>query len=493
MTALPDALFRPDQVADMDRRAIQDHGVSGLELMRNAGRCAYRELRRQWPDARRLRVYCGTGNNGGDGYVIARAALADGLAVTLHQLGDLSRLQGDAATVAEEYLAAGGQRSEPEPNPPADDGVIVDALFGTGLDRPLGGAWLQAVEAINASGQPVLSVDIPSGLHGGSGQVLGAAVRADMTVTFIALKAGLFTGDGPACRGWLRFHDLALPESLRTADNPVARRYRHGDGAPTVPERSTGAHKGDSGRLLIIGGNHGMGGAALLAGKGALRAGAGLVSVLTRGAHVPALLAAQPELMAHALETGGVPESLLQRTDVVLAGPGLGQDTWARELLASLAGHDVSLVLDADALNLLAAEPGLLRPTVMTPHPGEAARLLGCTTAEIQRDRLAAAARLTERWQSVVVLKGAGTIVQSPGELPCICDGGSPALATGGTGDVLGGVVGALLAAGMAPGAAARAAVAAHAEAGEQLAARDGVRGMVASDLPAAIRGLLQT
>ena len=476
----------------MDRQAIETYGVSGLELMRNAGRHAYRELRREWPHARHVRVYCGTGNNGGDGYVIARAALADGLAVTLHQLGDASSLRGDAATVAEEFLAAGGVRSDPGPIPPASDSVIVDALFGTGLDRPLAGAWLQAVEEINAAGQPILAVDIPSGLHGGRGQALGTAVQADVTVTFIALKVGLFTGDGPACRGALRFHDLALPESLRTAASPVAWRYRHGNGSPRVPARGVSAHKGDSGRLLIIGGNHGMGGAALLAGRGALRAGAGLVSVATRGAHVPALLAAQPELMAHAIESGGLPDTLLDRADVAVAGPGLGQDTWARDLLASIAAADGPLVLDADGLNLLAAEPGLARPTIITPHPGEAARLLACSGADIQRDRLTAAARLSERWQTVVVLKGAGTVVQVQGELPWICDGGSPALATGGTGDVLAGVIAALLAAGMAPGEAARAAVAAHAEAGERLAARHGLRGLVASDLPAGIRGLLQ-
>lgn len=492
MTALPDALFAPAQVAEMDRRAIEEYGVSGLELMRTAGRCAYRELRREWPAARRLHVFCGTGNNGGDGYVIARAALADGLAVTLHQLGDGSRLRGAAASVAEDYLAAGGVRSAPGAIPPADDCVIVDALFGTGLDRPLTGPWLQAVRAINAAGQPVLSVDIPSGLHGGDGQVLGAAVHADLTVTFIALKAGLFTGAGPACRGRLRFHDLALPEALRGASRPIARRYRHADGAPRVPARAAGAHKGDSGRLLIVGGNHGMGGAALLAGQGALRAGAGLVSVVTRRTHVPALLAAQPELMSYGFETGALPETLRKGTGVILAGPGLGQDDWARELLALLAGDPRSLVLDADGLNLLAAEPELLRPSVITPHPGEAARLLGQSTMDVQRDRLAAAARLSERWQAVVVLKGAGTVVQIPGELPWICDGGSPALATAGTGDVLAGVIAALLAAGMTPGDAARAAVAAHAEAGERLATRSGQRGLVASDLPAAIRTLLQ-
>lgn len=476
----------------MDRQAIETHGVSGLELMRNAGRHAYRELRREWPHARHVRVYCGTGNNGGDGYVIARAALADGLAVTLHQLGEASRLRGDAATVAGEFLAAGGVRSDPGPIPPASDSVIVDALFGTGLDRPLADAWLQAVEEINAADQPVLAVDIPSGLHGGRGQALGSAVQADVTVTFIALKVGLFTGDGPACRGSLRFHDLALPESLLAAASPVAWRYRHGDGSPNVPVRGISAHKGNSGRLLIVGGNNGMGGAALLAGRGALRAGAGLVSVATRGVHVPALLAAQPELMAHAIESGGLPGILLDRADVAVAGPGLGQDTWARDLLASIAAAGRPLVLDADALNLLAAEPGLARPTIITPHPGEAGTLLACSGADIQRDRLTAAARLSERWQTVVVLKGAGTVVHVPGELPWICDGGSPALATGGTGDVLAGMIAALLAAGMAPGQAARAAVAAHAEAGERLALRHGLRGLLASDLPAEIRGLLQ-
>lgn len=492
MQTLPQDLYRPDQVADMDRLAIQEHGIAGLDLMHRAGRAAYRDLRREWPAVRRLVIFCGAGNNGGDGYVIGRAALADGLSVQLFQLGDRNCLRGDAATVAAEFEAAGGRHEVFEHLDGGADTVVVDAMFGTGLDRPLEGIWEQAVHAINAAGMPVLAVDIPSGLHGGRGEVMGEAVRADVTVTFIGLKLGLFTGQGPARRGRLCFHDLAVPDAVWQAHEPAARRYRHGDGSPPVPGRQALAHKGDSGHLLIIGGNRGMGGAALLAGRGALRAGAGLVSVATRPEHVPSLLAAQPELMSHGLDRVQDLDVLSERADVLLLGPGLGQDDWARGLLERAGASGKPLVLDADALNLVAAGGGVPGMVLLTPHPGEAARLLGSSTQEVQADRLAAAQQLSEQTQAVVVLKGAGSVITAPGETPWICDGGSPALATGGTGDVLAGVAAALLAAGMVPHSAMLTAVAAHAEAGERLAAAEGVRGLLASDLPDAIRALLQ-
>lgn len=491
MTQLPHELYRPDQVAAMDRSAIREHGVSGLSLMDRAGAEAYRVLRGTWPHSRRLRVVCGTGNNGGDGFVVAFLALREGLDVTVHQLGDVRRIKGDAATVYRRYVDAGGRHEAFAGLPDEDDLVLVDALFGTGLDRALEGPWREAVDAINEAAAPVLAVDVPSGLHSDTGTVLGTAVRASATVTFIGLKRGLFTGSGPACTGRLHYRDLDVPEAVLREQQPAALRVDYHDLDHVLRPRSRDAHKGAYGHVLLVGGDHGMGGAALLAGRGALRAGAGLVSVATRERHVAGLLAAQPELMTHAVEGAADLEAPARRASVLLIGPGLGRGDWGRTLFADTLARDMPMVLDADALNLLAEEPGRRHDRVLTPHPGEAARLLDVTTADVQADRFAAVEALLERYGGTVVLKGAGSIVGTVGQTPRVCHGGNPGLASGGTGDVLAGVVAGFLAQGHSPFEAAVLAVCVHAGAADRLALKEGERGLLASDLPPVIRLLV--
>ena len=487
---LPLDLYRAEQTRELDRRAIEEHGIPGATLMERAGQAAFDALRERWPRARRIAVLCGIGNNGGDGFVIARLARLAGLEVRLYQLGDAAKLKGDALKMADAWHGYGGESRPFDASALNDAEVIVDALFGTGLERPLEGEWRQAVEAMEATPAPVLAVDIPSGLHADRGVVLGAAAHAALTVTFIGLKPGLFTGSGPDFTGEVRFHDLGVPAAAYEGMTPAARRTEFSLLHDRLGPRPRDAHKGAFGHLLVIGGDHGMAGAARLAGEAALRTGAGLVSLATRPEHAAVTAAAVPELMCHGVNGADDLEPLLERATAIAIGPGLGRGEWAESLLAAALTSHHSLVVDADALNLLAGRSLQRDDWILTPHPGEAARLLDSDAAGIQDDRLAAAAALAERFGGVTVLKGAGTLIQSVGRPPALCTGGNPGMAAGGMGDVLTGVIGALLAQGFDGPAAAELGVALHAAAADR-AAREGERGMTASDLIPQLRTLV--
>ncbi len=472
---------------ELDRRAIEDQRVPALSLMTRAGTSAWQTLQRSWPKARDIVVFAGAGNNAGDGYVLATQARRAKRRVTVLNVGNPAKLAGAAATVRKRFLAAQG-REQPFTGalPPKVD-VIVDALFGIGLDRPLRDCWVQAVELINASGKPVLAVDIPSGLSADSGAILGAAVRASVTQTFIGLKAGLFTGEGPSCIGALEFDTLKVP--ARTFEG-VPPRARLLDAHVPLQRRARAAHKGDFGHVLVIGGDHGMGGAPRLSAEAALRSGAGLVSVITRPQHVAGFLAGLPEAMVRGVEDAAEAAALFERATVIAVGPGLGQGEWGQRLLKRVLEMPLPLVVDADALNLLAAQPRTRGNWILTPHPGEAARLLKQSVAEVQQDRLQAAARIAEKYRAIVVLKGAGSIVAADGETPAICRYGNPGMAAPGTGDALTGVIAALVAQGLTLAEAAQAGVQAHALAGD-CAAKAGERGLLARDLIAKLRTVL--
>ncbi len=487
---LPYALYRAAQVREFDRIAIQDFGIPGEALMERAGAAAFARLRERWPQVRDLTVLAGTGNNGGDGFVVARLAQQAGLTVRVLQVGDVTRLSADARLNLERFQAIEGEH-RPYGRLPRETQLIVDGLLGTGLDRPVEGVWAEAIHAVNAHPAPVVALDIPSGLHADTGQILGAAVAADLTISFIALKQGMFTGDGPACCGTVVFEGLEVPAAVYGWQVLGARRIDWERFADLLPPRPRTAHKGRFGHVLVIGGDLGMAGAARLAGEAALRSGAGLVSVATRPEHAASIAGGRPELMARGVATASDLDLLLERATVVAVGPGLGRAAWGRALLEHALGSGLPLVVDADALNLLAERAGHRADWVLTPHPGEAARLLGTTATEVHADRLAAAAALHERFGGVVVLKGAGTVVQSAGARPpAICSAGNPGMASGGVGDVLTGVIAALLAQGLGPDDAAEMGVSLHAAAGD-LAAGNGERGLIASDLLAPLRSLL--
>lgn len=481
MSELPTALYTPAQVRELDRRAIEDHGTPGEALMEHAGRAAYRLLRRRWPDACRVCVLCGGGNNGGDGYIVARLAARAGLTVRVVALSDPERLAGAAAVAMQRCREVVAIESWDPRVLDASD-VVVDALLGTGLDRPVEGAYAEAIAAANALRAGRLAVDVPSGLSATTGAVLGSAFHADATVTFIGLKQGLLTADAPEYVGTLHFDGLDVPDTVYHDLTPAAERVDAVSVGDWLPARTATAHKGHFGHVLVVGGDHGFGGAVRLAAEAAARTGAGLVSAATRERHVAPLIGARPEVMAHAVAGADDMTALLERATVVALGPGLGRAAWSRELFRAALAFDGPLVVDADGLNLLAETAPTARPTwVLTPHPGEAARLLGCDTATVQADRFAAVAALSDRYGAAVVLKGAGTLVAAGGQR-WVCSGGNAGMASGGMGDVLSGVIAALIAQGLPASRAAAMGVALHADAADR-AATAGRRGLLASDL----------
>jgi NAD(P)H-hydrate epimerase len=364
--------------------------------------------------------------------------------------------------------------------------LLVDAMLGSGLERDVRGDFARAVEALNAHAAPVVALDIPTGLHGDTGAVLGSAVRADLTVTFVGLKKGLFLGVAPDYCGRLRFAGLDIPEDYCAGIEPSMRRIDASLLGTVLGKRRRGGHKGDYGHVLIIGGGEGMPGAVSLAGAAALRTGAGLVSIATHPVHAASLVASRPELMLHGIAGAGDLAPLLERADVIAFGPGLGRSEWAYELFGALSEIELPAVWDADALNLLAENPSRKARRVITPHPGEAGRLLGASAAEVQSDRPAALAALQKRYGGTVVLKGAGTLV-SASSMPLVCSAGNPGMGSAGMGDVLTGVIAALIGQGIDPGTAAAVGVEVHAQAGDR-AAVAGERGLIASDLLAELR-----
>lgn len=485
----PRQFYAAGQVRELDRRAIAG-GIAGAELLRRAAAAAWRELLRRWPRAQRIAVLCGPGSNGGDGYELARLARRAGCDVELWRVGEPAR-RGDAVAARKAWLADGGGERGYRNEPIADADVIVDAIFGIGLARPPEGAAQAAILAIDASRgrrTGVLAVDVPSGLDADRGAAPGDAVRADVTVTFIGAKVGLYTGLGPVHAGYVVLDDLGIPAATYDGVAPAAASLDAGLLREWLPRRVRTAHKGHMGHVLLVGGEHGTAGAILLAARAALRAGAGLVSVATRAEHAAALTAAQPEIMCHALEEPRKLRALFERATVVGVGPGLGRSAWSGEVWAQALTAPQPLVVDADALNWLAENPARRDDWVLTPHPGEAARLLQASNAAVQQDRLAAAVRLRERYGGVCVLKGAGTLVQ--GAALGLCPRGNPGMASGGMGDVLCGLIAGLLAQGLGPENAARAGVAAHALAADRAAAV-GERGLIPGDVLAALRPLL--
>lgn len=480
-------LYRAESVAELDHRATEQYGIDGYDLMRRAGRRAFEILRGRWPEARALTVCCGGGNNGGDGYVIARLALEAGLSVQLIAMKSPDELSGTAAQAARDWLASGGTVEAADERLRGD--VIVDALLGTGLDRPLRDDYARLVDHINDTGRPVLAVDVPSGLNADTGMPQGGCVSAAATVTFIGRKRGLYTGQAGRWCGAVVFDALDTPPQMhegieRDATLLSERMLEH-----LFPPRPADTHKGDLGRLLVVGGNHGMAGAPVLAGRAALAAGSGLVTLATRQAHATLAPAVQPELMSHGAESLEAFDPLLEHIDALALGPGLGKDDWARALWKRSIEHDGPLVVDADGLNLLAADPTRRENWILTPHPGEAARLLETEVSNVQTDRFAAASALAERFDAIVILKGSGSLVAAPGAPVAVCPYGNPAMASAGMGDALTGIVASLLGQGLAPFDAACCGVLAHALAGDR-AAR-GRRQIIASDLIDALPSIL--
>lgn len=489
-------LFTREESREVDRIAVDELGVVSLVLMENAGRGASDAICEVFDDRLdRVVLVGGPGQNGGDAWVIARRLSLLGHEPLAVLVGDAARLRGDAKTnwmllgkLGIETVVLSSEDAKSLGAHVRDATLIVDGLFGTGLDRPVAGGYAEAIAVMEATPAPVVSLDLPSGLDANTGAILGVAPGAALTVTFAAQKRGLHQYPGVEHAGEVRVVDIGIPVS----GLPAATLWTEDDLATLIAPRAEDAHKGTNGHLLVVGGAPGKTGAAVLAGRAAFRAGAGLVTIGARADSRAALEKKVIELMTAALPERAdrtAVEALCEGKRAVVLGPGMGLDevgqAWA---LAFAKFAPVPMVIDADGLTNLADE-GLtsLRnaagPRILTPHPGEAARLLEQTTSEIQRDRYAAAEALAEQSGQVVILKGARSIVSAAGELR-VCAEGTPALGVAGTGDVLSGVVGALSMS-LSPVDAAIAGALLHALAGVEASVGD--RGLMASEVADAV------
>ena len=484
---LPVEIYSVAGVRNIDRVAISEAGIAGYTLMTRAGEQAAALARSRYPKSRHWLIVCGGGNNAGDGYVVARLAAQAGITVTVIAMVDPERLAGDAATAYRDFETAGGSVLPFDGALALEADLLVDALLGSGLERDVEGRFAAVVSAMNQHGAPIRALDIPSGLNGDTGQTMGTAVSAESTITFVGLKTGLFLDDGPDRAGHVEFAGLGIPDECRAGESALYRRIRQQDAAGTLPRRQRASHKGSFGHVLVIGGGEGMPGAVRLCGIAALRAGAGLVSVATHPSHSSMIPVGAPELMCHAVSSPGDLESLMERASVIALGPGLGTTSWSDALFDAVAGADVPLVVDADALNLLARRDIKRDNWILTPHPGEAARLLSASVAEVQADRRHSVQALAEQYGGTVILKGAGSLVSSGDGTPWLCDRGNPGMSSAGMGDVLTGLIAGLCAQGLTSEQAATTGVFVHAVAGDR-AAQDGERGLIATDVLAEIR-----
>ncbi len=486
-------LYSRVQSETIDRYAIDDDKVSGYELMRLAGRRAYGIYCDCWPDLTSPAVVVGPGNNGGDGYVFAAEAVNAGMNPVVYELSEPKTAEAQQARL--DFINCGGVCVE------FDGGVanlgsdsIVDAIFGIGLKREPKDKWRDAIKAIQSSSLPVMSLDIPSGLDADTGAELGIAVRADITVAFITRKVGFHTGHGPKNCGKVFVESLNVSSEIYSRVDNMAILISKEDVAALLPRRSASAHKGSVGRVVIVGSNLTMEGAGLMAAHAAYRTGAGLVSLALKLNHHYAIapfiklsMAVSPEIRLYFSDQKRVLNKAILGADVIGIGPGLGNDQWAKSMWRKALNSGHSLVVDADALNRLAQRPAYNEDWVLTPHPGEAARLLRVTTTDVQANRPAAAQEIQKRYGGVCVLKGSGTLVVSASDF-WVCDRGNSGMATAGMGDILTGVICALKAQGLSSLEAAMCGVWLHSKAADDCAQFDGEIGMMATDLLPKIR-----
>ena len=484
-------LYQVQQIRRLESLAYSEGIDTEMGLMNKAGEAAFRSLRDHWPKAKSVLIVAGKGNNAGDGFVLARQAKQFGLKVDIVALTAALNYQGPAKQALDDAMAAGinFQEYRGELSDSAD--IVVDALLGIGISGEVSDPFKTVIEQINAIQKPVLAIDAPSGLDVNTGSIMGAAVKADLTVTFIALKQGLLTHHGCAQCGKIVTDDLQLPKALFQKVSSTAELINWDRLSLHLAKRRRDGHKGRYGHVLIIGGDYGMGGAVRMAAEGALRVGAGLVTVATRPEHVPVVNVNRPEIMCHQVTSSHDLTPLLKKATVVVIGPGLGKTDWAKILLDAVLQHEHPKVLDADALNLLSQFPQHCKEWILTPHPGEAARLLSADVKLIQTDRFGSVKALQKKYGGVIVLKGAGSIVQTVNKLPQVCSAGNPGMASGGMGDVLSGVIGGLAAQKLSIELAAEIGVMAHAMAADRAAEAGGERGLLATDLMDPLRQLV--
>lgn len=483
-------IYDTKAIRELENLVYEASDVTGDMLMQRAGRAAFEYIVERFPNLKTMAVFCGAGNNGGDGYVVAKLAKTYGIAVTIYQVSDHSKLKNEAANAMLAAVDAKVAMQSSESANLNDADIVIDAICGIGLSSDLKGAAKDAVALINACSKPVVAIDIPTGIDADTGRVCGVAVKADVTITFIGKKHGLLCGDGASNAGTIVLNTLDVPADFFAKVSPVTDVIDFNDFVKHLTPRLKNWHKGLSGHVLVIGGDVGYSGAPHMASEAALRVGAGLVSVATHPENTNAIHMNRPEIMAHGITKPDQLKTLMEKASVIVLGPGLGQSEWSEAMWQVGVATDKPLLIDADGLNMLARQPSRSDRWVLTPHPGEAGRLLGLQTRDIQADRLAALRAIEEKYAGVCVLKGAGTLVGESGSLPSLCNKGNPGMATAGMGDVLSGVIGGLMAQHVPNLDAAKLGVYLHAVAGD-MAAKNGQRGTIATDLMPYLRHLV--
>lgn len=529
---LPAALFDAGSVRELDRIAIEEQGITGISLMRRAAVACVEVAQARWPEAKSALVYCGNGNNAGDGYLIAGILAQRDFKVDVVVVGDVDKLGADARKAYRfcQNSDAVINNLAPQVFSQSAD-LIFDALLGTGLKGPVRDRFAAVIDSINrqadATSTPVVAVDLPSGLSADSGRILGVAIRAQATVTFIGTKRGLLTADGPDHSGTLYFDDLEVPQAVFDRLPPDAVLLSEHMMKGSLPKRPRNSHKNKFGHILVVGGDEGMGGAVAMSAEAALRSGAGLVSVATHPTHAQALLVRTPELMVRGVlfddpdldKPNDTPEAgigrstierLLNQCSVIVLGPGLGSSSWSRQMFEIVMSHSAQsgkpMVVDADGLNMMTVGVERRDSWILTPHPGEARRLIsnlpasqnvsddyqGIAEVELDQanaDRFSMSALLHRTYGGAVILKGVGSLIND-GEQISLCPYGNPGMSSAGMGDVLSGVAGALLGQGLSVSLAAKQAVLMHALAGDRAVAVAGERGLLATDLIPHLRKL---
>jgi NAD(P)H-hydrate epimerase len=473
----------------IDRDAIENHSIPGILLMKRAGWFAFQTLQQQYPNAEHIHIVCGTGNNGGDGFVIAQYAAINGLKVSVSLLGEQSKIKGDALIALQELQQAGIKPQSFSDVLIEEADIIVDAIFGTGLNQPISGIYAEVIEQINQSNKSTVAIDIPSGIHADTGAIQGTAIRAQHTCTFITQKLGLHTSHGQERSGKVHFSSLFIDPKIIAEHTVIACNHPLKFWLNKLPKREATHHKGSAGTACLIGGNQTMMGAIQLAGLASLKSGTGLTKIISRQEHTVAITQAIPELMCY---------SELQQNEqsatasAIAIGPGLGRDQWALDRFLQACKTEQPKVIDADALRLLKNQDiSSLTPNwVLTPHPGEAAELLNTDNQTIQNDRVSAVKNLQQKFGGIIVLKGNGTLIYD-GEKLEICLAGNAGMAVGGMGDVLTGTIASFLAQGLSIWDAANLGVSVHAHAGDIIAQQSGESGLMPSEVAQTIGQLL--
>ena len=495
--SLPQRAYSATQVLENEEKVSLSQNIPMFDLMEKAGRCCFSFIQENCHNVSHVLVLCGKGNNGGDGFVIARLAQEMAMNVTVYLCADSESLVGDAKTAFDHLQKTNATiifHSELQlTNEFLQDNeydIIIDALFGIGFKGILASEYIALIDVVNDFQATVISVDVPSGVDATTGQVSTTAIVADITITFIVFKQGLLTGKAAQYIGQLYLADLMLSEHFQQVvlSSVIIQGQKN---IPECPNRKATSHKGDIGLLLTVGGNEGMPGAIRLASESALRTGAALVAVCCHQKNHSIIINGRPELMIAPSETTQLQSShFYRKAKVMLCGPGLGKGSWSRALFDEVLESQTPCVLDADALHILAENPQRRENWVLTPHPGEAAILLNCSIADIENDRFAAVRNISQQYGGICVLKGSGSLI-SDGKTVWINTSGNSGMASGGMGDVLSGIIAALMMQLSNTIDAVRLAVYLHGHSADIIAKRKGKIGMLASDLFPEIQQLI--